>query len=129
MIASANANSIPIFNVGYASSDPYPDAVARSRSLAENTGGIRVLAPADASSEDALARMASWLENGYRITIPQDAVTDCDPHVLEVTAGGDTISATFVRCDTTPDRFEFPWLQDVAVGATVISEAAHHHGN
>ena len=124
VIASANANSIPIFNVGYASLDPYPDLVARSRSLAENTGGFRVPMPANANLEVGLAQMASWLENGYRITIPQGAVTDCDPHVLEVTAGGETISATFVRCDTTPEPFAFPWMQDVAVGTTVISEAA-----
>ena len=80
--------------------------------------------PANANLEVGLAQMASWLENGYRITIPQGAVTDCDPHVLEVTAGGETISATFVRCDTTPEPFAFPWMQDVAVGTTVISEAA-----
>ena len=124
VIASANANSIPIFNVGYASSDPYPDSVARSRSLAENTGGFRVPLPAEASLEGALAIMASWLENGYRITIPQDAVTDCNPHVLEVTTGGETTNITFVRCDTTPERFDFPWMQDVAVGTKVVSEAA-----
>ena len=88
VIALANANSIPILNVGYASLDPYPDLVARSRSLAENTGGFRVQMPADANLAVGLAQMASWLENGYRVTIPQGAITDCNPHVLEVTGVG-----------------------------------------
>lgn len=124
VIAAANANGIPIFNAGWATQNSYPDADARSTALAIKTGGVRVPIAEGESSADALAKMASWLENGYHITIPQDAVTDCNPHILEVSAGGESISVSFVRCDTTPELFDFADLTNVAVGTTVVSEPA-----
>lgn len=124
IIASANAIRIPIFNAGYVSWDAYPDVVANSTALAMNTGGIRVPVADEGSAANALAGMVSWLKNGYRISIPQSAVTDCNPHVLEVAVGGESASISFVRCDTTPEPFEFADLQDVAIATTVVSEPA-----
>ena len=123
VIAAANAESIPLFNAGYASWDQYPDWLAQSTSLAANTGGVRIPVVEIENFAGAFTSMAAWLEDGYRITIPQGIITDCNPHMLEVTVRGEGSSMPFVRCDTTPDRFSFADLRDVAVGTIVVSDA------
>ena len=87
VIASANASSVPIFI-----SDVYLSTSARivgvSTSLAANTGGVRIPV-----ASEGVAKSVSWLEHGYRITIPPDAVPDCEWHMLEVTFHNEIIGA------------------------------------
>ena len=71
-----------------------------------------------------MAIVASLLNDGYQLTIPQTAVTDCNPHMLEVTVQGQTQSAAFNRCDTTPEPFEFEAADNVPGGSVVVSNAA-----
>ena len=123
VIGVANKISIPIFNVGHAGLDRYSKPFAAAgEALAKYTGGIRVPLAEDDEDELALPKIATWLEDGYRITLPPDAVTDCKRHVLEIVVRGETSSRRFVRCDTTPKPFTFNNLTDVAVDTVVVSE-------
>ncbi len=121
VIASANAGGIAIFNTGHAEWARYPDLVAHMKALASNTGGVQVKLPTGAPPRDALATMSSWLKDGYRVSIPDSAIGDCDRHRLAVTVGGESTSVLFSRCDTTPEPFRFRDRLDAAVAKRVRS--------
>ena len=125
VIGAANDIGIPIFNVGRTGwNRDYPYLEAASKALAKDTGGIRVLLERDEGANLALAKMAKWLEYGYRITLPQDAVIDCESHQLRIVVRGEGASRRFVRCDTTPEPFTFDELTEVAGDTVVVSEPA-----
>ncbi len=72
--------------------------------------------------------MASLLNDAYRLALPQATVSDCDPHVLEVTVSGlgaqdQSASIPFTRCDTTPELFGFESSDGATPGSVVISNA------
>jgi hypothetical protein len=117
VVASANANSIPIFDVAHSAGDPSSDIAAPMRSLATATGGIRV------RSLNNVASMGSWLRDGYRVTIPHTAIGDCRWHKLGITVGGESKSVTFSRCDTTPEDFRLRDLYDADVAKHVRAKA------
>ena len=125
VIGAANDIGIPIFNAGHAGWNRlYPHLDAASKALAKDTGGIRVLLEREERDDLALAKIAKWLEDGYRVTIPEEAVTDCESHKLEIVVRGEAASRRFVRCDTTPEPFMFDESSDVAVDTMVVSEPA-----
>ena len=72
---------------------------------------------------DAIETMTAWLKDGYRLEISPTAVVDCDPHMLEVTVGGESTNIPFARCDTTPEPFELVDSSDAPVATQVTSEA------
>ena len=62
------------------------------------------------------------------LALPQATVSDCDPHVLEVTVSGlgaqdQSASIPFTRCDTTPELFGFESSDGATPGSVVISNA------
>jgi hypothetical protein len=127
VIGAANDLSIPIFNVGYGSGGSGGAYVSAGEALAKDTGGFRVRLARENGEfkvDVALAKMAKRLEDSYRITLPQDVVTDCERHVLEIVVRGEASSRRFVRCDTTPEPFTFDELTDVAIDTVVVSEPA-----
>jgi hypothetical protein len=117
VVARANADSISIFNVFNRGWATYPDIDAEQKALARSTGGDHV------RGRDPIASMGSWLTDGYRVTIPQDAIGDCRWHKLGVTVGGETRSVTFSRCDSTPNPFGLGDLYDVEVSKRVRARA------
>ena len=123
LVASANAGGIAIFNTGPAEWAPYREVVAYTKALAANTGGIRVKLPAGALPQDALPTMSSWLNHGYRVSIPDSAIGDCNRHKLAVTVGGESTGVVFSRCDTTPEPFGFTDRLDAAVAKRVRSNS------
>ena len=122
VVASANAGGIAIFNTT-ADGARYLATVAQTKALAANTGGIRVKLPTGALPRDALPTMASWLRHGYRISIPDSAISDCNRHKLAVTVGGESTSVFFSRCDTTPEPFTFTDRLDAPVAKRVRSNS------
>ena len=103
VIAGANAGDAAIFDIGRPLWTRYLSVMPAMKGLAANTGGIQVKLSNVAPSEDALPTMASWLKDGYRVSIPHDAIDDCDRHKLAVTVRGESTSVAFSRCDTTPE--------------------------
>ncbi len=71
--------------------------------------------------------MASWLKDGYRVSIPHDAISDCNWHRLAVTVRGESTSVTFSRCDTIPEQFRFRNRLDVPAGKACQVKSRHHH--
>ncbi len=122
VVSRANENSIPIFVVETGDNSVAPQATARMTSLAADTGGTHFAAPNEANVAQAYGTLTSLLNNAYRLTIPQTAANDCDLHMLEVTALGQSMSSPFARCDTTPDRFGFTDQINVATGSVVVSD-------
>jgi len=123
VVAHANANGIPIFTVNSRDISADATATALMKSLAEDTGGHYFAAQTGEEITEAFVSLAGLLNNAYRLTIPNIAVTDCNPHMLEVTAQGQSESAAFTRCDTTPENFDFADQTGVARGAVVVSDA------
>ncbi len=121
VIAGANAGDAAIFDIGRPLWTRYLSVMPAMKALAANTGGIQVKLSNVAPSQDALPTMASWLKDGYRVSIPHDAIDDCDRHKLAVTVRGESTSVTFSRCDTTPEPFRFRHRTDVPVGKRVRS--------
>ena len=125
VIGAANDIGIPIFNAGHERLNrDHPNYDAASKALAKDTGGIRVLLAREEGDKLALAKVAKWLQDGYRITLPQDAVIDCESHKLRIVVRGEAASRRFVRCDTTPEPFTIDELTDVAANTVVVSEPA-----
>jgi hypothetical protein len=121
VLEAANAEGIPIFTIRVGEIGSYPRNIAIMASFAADSGGAYVPV-ADASDlPAALDSIASWLHDGYRLEIPQSAVTDCEAHMLEVTVQARTQGAPFLRCDSTPTPFEFSSVDDVAAGSLVVS--------
>ena len=122
VVASANAGGIAIFNTT-ADGARFLATVAQTKALAANTGGIRVKLPTGALPRDALPTMSSWLRHGYRVSIPDSAISDCNRHKLAVTVGGESTSVVFSRCDTTPEPFTFTDRLNAAVAKRVRSNS------
>ncbi|MFZ2508186.1 MAG: hypothetical protein WAW79_06925 [Steroidobacteraceae bacterium] len=122
-MALANANGIPIFTLSTGDISADAAATAVMMSLAEDTGGHYFPARTREEITEAFTSLAGLLNNAYQLTIPNIAVTDCNPHMLEVTAQGQSESAAFTRCDSTPDDFDFAGQSGVALGAVVVSDS------
>jgi hypothetical protein len=120
VVARANAKRVPIFTVDFGLGDEPPDVALLLTSLADDTGGVYVWGEPDF----ALAEVASLLNDAYRLTFPESTVTDCDPHVLEVSVPGladQWASIPFARCDTTPEPFTFDDVIGASPSAVVVS--------
>ena len=125
LAAFANAAGIPIFAVGFGDADLSDYSTSLLTSLAEVTGGAYVRRD---EPDLALAAVASLLNDAYRLSLPQATVSDCDPHVFEVTvfslrAPDPSASIMFTRCDSTPEPFEFASSIGVTPGSIVVSNA------
>jgi hypothetical protein len=128
VVALANEASIPIFNTRNSEWRPYWSVVARTRALAEKTGGIDFELQGNEPVRRAIARMARWLRHGYRVVLPRGIITDCTPRKLQISVQGKPVSTRVVRCDTTPEPFDLPDVDNVAVDTQVVSEAAVVNG-
>jgi hypothetical protein len=95
-------------------------SLVAKKAVAENTGGVVVAVRP--GSGTGLTKMASWLQDGYNLTIPAAAADDCDLHMLEIAVLGQATSAPFTRCDATPEPLNFPPQYGVAGGSRVVSE-------
>jgi hypothetical protein len=125
-VARANRNGVSFFTRNLVSHQTYPEIYSAQQTLADNTGGVVVeVLP---GSGPAMRVVASWLKNGYRLTIPTAVADDCELHMLEVTTHGMTATAPFSRCDAIPDPIKFSRQNGVARGSIVISEARRVRG-
>jgi len=123
VIAAANSIGIPLFTIEVGDNAVVPEATARMASLAADTGGVHFAAPDDLSIAEAYATVASLLTGAYRLAMPPTIVSDCNLHMLEISAQGQSAGVDFTRCDSTPDNFSFPDQPNVSPGATVTSDA------
>jgi hypothetical protein len=121
VIATANTGGIALFDMTYAGWARYRDLIASMKALARYTGGVHVELADDAPPRDALRTMSSWLNHGYRVSIPESAISDCDWHRLAVTVGGESTAVTFSRCDSTPEPFTFTDRLDAPVAKRIRS--------
>jgi hypothetical protein len=121
VLAQVNAIGIPVFAIQTGATATDPELTARMRSFAADTGGTYFSAPDEVSVGQAMNKLAALLDDAYRLTIPQTVATDCDPHMLEITARGESTSMAFTRCDTTPERLEFEFREGISPGAMVVS--------
>lgn len=106
VVAAASANDIRIFTVGVGNVAG-AGGLDLLNNLADQSGGQYLPAPDDAAIAAAYATLSGLLANEYRLTLPANAVTDCDVHTISVTVAGQTGTTTFSRCDTTPNNFTF----------------------
>ena len=119
LIDRAIAGDIALFNVAYAGE--WLESFLAKRAATRDTGGALVVVN-DASQDDlAVSRIADWLNDSYRLSIPADAVTDCDLHALELSVRDQSAVLSFSRCDSNPDPFTFEWADEVEPGVTVVS--------
>ena len=121
IVARANTGGISLFNIGRVGWRR--TLAAEMKALSANTGGVQVKLSGEAPSEDALPTMGFWLKDGYRVSIPSGAISDCGFHWLAVTVRGESASARFSRCDTTPADFRFRTRTDLPVATRVRSNA------
>ena len=123
VIAGANGSSLPLFmvGVGNVTNQVRLDLL---NSLATNTGGDYLSAPSDAEIAAAYATISQLLNSEYLLTIPS-TISDCGEHTLQVTVAGQgaPVSATFRRCDDTPNAFSFTNRTDVARDTVLTSNA------
>ncbi len=124
IVARANAIGVPVFSIGTEDFREMPGVGAAMSAIASDTGGRYLRGLTTKSIGRAYDSVQSLLGSAYRLVIPSIRVTDCNPHMLEVTVGGETASASFVRCDTTPDPLEFRARERVAPAQFVVSNAA-----
>jgi hypothetical protein len=122
VVAAVTEIGIPVFTVETGDNSFAPEATARMAALAAESGGIHFTAPDALSVAEAYATVSSLLNHAYRLAIPRTAVTDCNPHMLEITAEGQSANAVFTRCDSTPQDFHFPDRVGVVPGAIVVSD-------
>jgi hypothetical protein len=121
LIARANAGSTAIFDIGRSGWNSFLTLMPALKALATTTGGIQVRVANNIAPQDALPTMGSWLKDGYRVSIPAEAIEDCDRHRLAVTVRGESTSLIFSRCDTTPEDFRFRFRDDLPVATRVRS--------
>jgi VWFA-related protein len=122
-IEALNAGGIAVFSVSVGDISGDVAATALMSSIAEDTGGRYFAGPDEDEIAAAYATISAHLNNAYVLTLPQDEVTDCDEHALEVSVGSQTGSISFYRCDTTPDDFHFVDETGVEPGSDVVSNA------
>lgn len=122
VVANANDNGLAIFTVGVGDIEQF-GGLELLTSLAADTGAAYLPAPSDAEIEEAYVTISELLNSEYLLTIPFDAITDCNSHTLEVavTDQATSGSATFARCDTTPDPFSFADQTDVGRSVVLTS--------
>jgi hypothetical protein len=124
VVARANAIGVSVFSIGTQDFRDRPGVAAFMSAVATDTGGRFLRGHATTSIGKAYASIQELLGNAYRLIIPVDRVTDCSPHMLEVRVLGESSSAGFARCDTTPDPLEFDTREGVAPGSVVVSNTA-----
>lgn len=124
VVANANGNSIPVFTIGVGDVAGVGGQDLLTY-MAADTGGEYFEATSGAEIEAAYVTISQLLNNEYLLTIPFDAVTDCEQHMLEVFVTGQPGSGNvmFERCDTTPDPISFTNQTGVARSATITSNA------
>lgn len=120
IVAKANSLGIPIFAIHSGQWGPWQST--RFTSIAEATGGIGYPVSGGSETSRAFVSLATFLDDAYRLEIPPSAFNDCNPHVLEVSAKGQTASITVTPCDTTPDDLIFPSKLDVPIDTIVVSD-------
>jgi VWFA-related protein len=125
VIATSNANGIPVFTIGVGDLDE-PGRTELMDGLAGETGGQYYPTSNDQDIADAYASISLLLSNEYLISI-LNGITDCADHELEVEVAGqaEPVSVTFTRrtCDTEPNPFSFTTLTGVRPTATATSNA------
>ena len=124
VVARANAIGVPVFSIGTQDFRVMPGVGAAMSAIARDTGGRYLLGRTTRSLARAYNSIQSLLGSAYRLVIPTARVADCNPHMLEVAVFGETASASFVRCDTTPEPLEFRTQEGVAPQSLVVSNAA-----
>jgi len=124
VVDNATGNSIPIFTIGVGDVAGVGGA-ALLTNLATQTGGDYFPAANDAAIAAAYATISELLGTEYLLTIPTGLAAGCGPYTLQVTVAGQATpaSATFGRCDTTPDPFSFTNQSGVATGVTITSNS------
>jgi hypothetical protein len=129
VVDNATGNSIPIFTIGVGDVSGVGGA-ALLTNLATQTGGDYFPAADNAAIAAAYATISELLGTEYLLTIPTGLASGCGPYTLQVTVAGQTTpgSATFGRCDTTPDPFSFTNQTGVTTGVTVTSNSVTIRG-
>ena len=123
VVARANAISVPVFTIGTQDFSDRPGVAAFMSAVARDTGGRFLRGHSTTSIGKAYETIQALLGSSYRLLIPSARATDCNPHMLEVTALGETASSAFSRCDTTPHPLVFDTQEGVAPGSVVVSNA------
>lgn len=125
VVEKLHAQGIAVFTVSVGDISEDVAAVALMTSLAQETGGAYFEAPGPEEIDAAYATITALLNNSYILTWPADTLTDCTPHMLEVTVMVDgapqVASIEFVRCDKTPDDFHFADATGVEPGEFAVS--------
>lgn len=124
LMGRANALGVPVFTIGTEDFSGRPAIADFMSAVARDTGGRYLRGRTAEALGKAYRRIWALLGGAYRLALAPARVTDCDPHTLNVTVGGETASASFVRCDTTPDPLEFESQDGVAAETVVVSNAA-----
>ena len=124
VMARANDLGVPVFTVGTRDFSDSPAVAAFMRFVAADTGARYLKGHATTSIDQAYDKIRALLGSVYRLAIPAARVADCNPHILEVTALGETARASFIRCDTTPEPLVFRTQEGVAAGSLVVSNVA-----
>ena len=124
VVARANRLGVPVFTIGTEDFSDRPEINAVMAAVARDTGGRYLRGDTAQLLRKAYLRIWDQLGSAYRLAIASTRVTDCNPHMLEVTVLGETASATFVRCDTTPDPLVFRTREAVQPDSLVVSNAA-----
>jgi hypothetical protein len=124
LIARANRLGVPVFTIGTEDFSDRPEVNAVMAAVARDTGGRYLRGDTAQLLGKAFLRIWDLLRSAHRLAIAATRVTDCDPHMLEVTVRGETASAPFVRCDTTPDPLAFRTREGAQPDSQVVSNAA-----
>ena len=124
IVARANDLGVPVFTIGTEDFRDRPGVTAFMSAVASDTGGRYLRGPTPKSIGKAYETIRALLGSGYRLVISSARVTDCNPHMLEVTVLEETASTSFVRCDTTPEPLHFRTKESVRPESVVVSNAA-----
>ena len=124
LVARANAMGVPVFTIGTRDFTANPAVGDFMAAVAKDTGGRYLRGHTTPLLDKAYRKIWSMLKIPYRLAIPSARVTDCNPHMLEVTVLGESTSAPFVRCDTTPDPLVFRAEEGVRPGSLRVSNAS-----
>ena len=119
IIGRASQDDVSIFTRPLLERPEFVTQAEAQKAIADSTGGVAVAVGFGSGS--AIPVIASWLKDGYQLTIPATVADDCDLHMLEVTVDAQVASAPFVRCDATPDFKLFPVLWNADPGL-IVSE-------
>ena len=122
VVARANALGVPVFTIGTRTFGDRP-GVCRlhggGRRATPVAGTCGVIDDVDRGLRNHPVAPRRRVPGGD----PGRRVTDCNPHMLEVTVLGETASAPFVRCDTTPEPLVFARRTGSRPEVVVVSNA------